>query len=126
MGFYFPPLCHDSSLQSRMTFSFDVLTSVPPSGVMSELLSVMNRVAGEKAGKDGKRWQHPSDFTRRYATFLDFFFFCGFRINESEFYLSFCKKSSLVLVVWLCSVVSDYLSEVNQMLPDCFVRFVKD
>ncbi|XP_014189060.1 S100P-binding protein [Haplochromis burtoni] len=34
-------------------------------GVMSELLSVMNRVAGEKAGKDGKRWQHPSDFTRR-------------------------------------------------------------
>ncbi|CAI5695317.1 unnamed protein product [Oreochromis niloticus] len=34
-------------------------------GVMSELLSVMNRVAGERAGKDGKRWQHPSDFTRR-------------------------------------------------------------
>lgn len=75
MGFYFPPLCHDSSLQSRMTFSFDVLTSVPPSGVMSELLSVLNRVAGEKAGKDGKQWQHPSDFTRRYATFFDFFFF---------------------------------------------------
>lgn len=59
--------------------------------------------------------------------FFDFFFFfCGFKINESEFYLSFCKKSSLVLVVWLCSVVSDYLSEVHQMLPDCFVRFVKD
>lgn len=74
MGFYFPPLCHDSSLQSHMTFSFDVLTSVPPSGVMSELLSVMNRVAGEKAGKDGKRWQHPSDFTRRYAHFWIFFF----------------------------------------------------
>lgn len=103
MGFFPPSVSHhDSSLQSHVTFSFDVLTSVPPSGVMSELLSVMNRVAGERAGKDGKRWQHPSDFTRRYATFC-WKYFCGFRIHESEFLLSLKKR-----------------------FTKCFLRFVRD
>ncbi|XP_030614979.1 S100P-binding protein [Archocentrus centrarchus] len=34
-------------------------------GVVSELLRMMNHVADERADRDGRRWQHPSDLTRR-------------------------------------------------------------
>ncbi|XP_034381202.1 S100P-binding protein-like [Cyclopterus lumpus] len=34
-------------------------------GVMTELLTLMNQVADQRQGTDGKQWQHPSDLTRR-------------------------------------------------------------
>ncbi|XP_031144496.2 S100P-binding protein isoform X2 [Sander lucioperca] len=33
--------------------------------VMSELLTLMTRVADQASGTDGRQWQHPSDLTRR-------------------------------------------------------------
>ncbi|XP_024285732.1 uncharacterized protein LOC112256612 [Oncorhynchus tshawytscha] len=34
-------------------------------GVMTELLNLMNHVADQRPGTDGRQWQHPSDLTRR-------------------------------------------------------------
>ncbi|XP_068436518.1 S100P-binding protein-like isoform X2 [Clinocottus analis] len=34
-------------------------------GVMTELQNLMNNVANQRPGTHGKRWQHPSDLTRR-------------------------------------------------------------
>lgn len=36
-------------------------------GVMTELLHLMNAVANQGSGSEGRKWQHPSDLTRRYA-----------------------------------------------------------
>lgn len=35
-------------------------------GVMTELLNLMNHVAEQGPGTNGRQWQHPSDLTRRY------------------------------------------------------------
>uniref|UniRef100_A0A8C7UHA2 S100P-binding protein n=1 Tax=Oncorhynchus mykiss TaxID=8022 RepID=A0A8C7UHA2_ONCMY len=35
-------------------------------GVMTELLNLMNHVADQRPGTNGRQWQHPSDLTRRY------------------------------------------------------------
>ncbi|XP_020357327.1 S100P-binding protein [Oncorhynchus kisutch] len=34
-------------------------------GVMTELLNLMNHVADQRPGTNGRQWQHPSDLTRR-------------------------------------------------------------
>ncbi|XP_053088387.1 uncharacterized protein LOC113542132 isoform X2 [Pangasianodon hypophthalmus] len=34
-------------------------------GVMNELLQLMNAIANQRRGHDGRKWQHPSDLTRR-------------------------------------------------------------
>ncbi|MCI4376813.1 hypothetical protein PGIGA_G00192820 [Pangasianodon gigas] len=34
-------------------------------GVMNELLQLMNTIANQRRGRDGRKWQHPSDLTRR-------------------------------------------------------------
>lgn len=53
-----------SSLENPLLtcFASDCLT-----GVMTELLHLMNAVANQGRGSDGRKWQHPSDLTRRCA-----------------------------------------------------------
>ncbi|KAM9477100.1 S100P-binding protein isoform 2-T7 [Clarias gariepinus] len=43
------------------------MTDNMQNGVMSELLHLMDTVANRERGIDGRKWQHPSDLTRRYA-----------------------------------------------------------
>ncbi|KAF4089934.1 hypothetical protein AMELA_G00043870 [Ameiurus melas] len=41
------------------------LTDNVQDGVMTELLHLMKTVANQERGSDGRKWQHPSDLTRR-------------------------------------------------------------
>lgn len=34
---------------------------------MTELMHLMDAVANQGRGRDGRKWQHPSDLSRRYA-----------------------------------------------------------
>lgn len=52
-----------SSVDPSLTcFASDCLA-----GVMTELMHLMDAVANQGRGSDGRKWQHPSDLSCRYA-----------------------------------------------------------
>lgn len=57
---------------------------------MTELLHLMNAVANQGSGSEGRKWQHPSDLTRRYTDAVggegqvDWYVWVGTKTNRNS------------------------------------------